>query len=360
MSHRFALPNAILLLAAFLILSLLGSITVKGNVTSNIAIQSNGTILYTSTMLLGVGHPSWAYDRDGNPVNIQALVNLAADSGANVWREGMLVSYVEPFPGYYANLKSYCDQRGLNFIVQTLASSVGAITPEEEQNIINNVGDAQTNWINGWGSIIQKLQPYAIMVMNEPLLPHTPPATAEQFALYRQFCINCINAWRQIKPDLVIIVNNYPFNDEFDSTSYGFAANPLPFSNIIYGRHVYYSYDGNYPPSYLPDQQVYWNAKTPQDLANAKQLLTDFIDGESSALRNKGQQVMWDEMGANVNVPNALNYTRDFYDICKTRNIGVLYYDIVPASYEPTGLLNEDYLTLNAMGQVWATAISGS
>jgi hypothetical protein len=75
---------------------------------------------------------------------------------------------------------------------------------------------------------------------------------------------------------------------------------------------------------------------------------------------NKGQQVMWDEMGANVNVPNALHYTQDFYDICKTRNIGAVYYDIVPVSYEPTGLLNEDYLTLNAMGQVWAAEMSGS
>jgi len=360
MSHRFALPIAIFL-AAFLIPSLLGNITVKGNVTSNIAIQSNGTISYTSTMLLGVGHPAYGYDRNGNLVDIQALVNLVADTGANCWREAMYVSYVEPFPGYYANLKSYCDQRGLKFIIINLASSVGAMTPQDELDIINNNNGKQAPWINGWGSIIQQLQPYAIMVMNEPSNGGTyTTASATAFGYYRQFCVNCINAWRQIKPELVIIVQNDPMNDEFDSTSYGFAANPLPFSNIIYSRHIYYAYDGNYPPSYLPDQQAYWNAKTAQDLANAKQLLTNLIDGESSALRNKGQQVMWDEMGANVNVPNALHYTQDFYDICKTRNIGAVYYDIVPVSYEPTGLLNEDYLTLNAMGQVWAAEMSGS
>jgi hypothetical protein len=346
------------LLAAFPIPSFIGNITVKGNVTSNISIQSNGTMSYTSPILWGVGHPAWAYDRNGNLVNIQALVNLVADSGANAWREAMYVN--SSVPGYYANLKSYCDQRGLKFVIQTLASSVGAMTPQEELNIINNNYGKQATWINGWGSIIQQLQPYAIMVMNEPSNNGTyTTASTTAFGYYRQFCINCIDAWRQIKPDLVIIVQNDPMNDEFNSTSYGFAANPLSFSNIIYSRHIYYAYDGNYPPSYLPDQQAYWNAKTAQDLAKAKQLLTNFIDGESLALRNKGQQVMWDEMGANVNVPNALNYTRDFYDICKTRNIGALYYDIVPASYEPTGLLNEDYLTFNAMGQVWATAVSG-
>lgn len=364
MSHRFALLIAIfLLLAAFFIPSLLRTIAVKGNVTSNIAIQSNGRISYTSTMLLGVGHPAWAYDRNGNPVNIQALVNLVADSGANIWREAMYVSGVEPFPGYYANLKSYCDQRGLKFMIQTLASSVGAMTPQEELDIINNNIGKQASWINGWGSIIQQLQPYAIMVMNEPSNGGTyVTASSTAFSYYRQFCINCINAWRQIKPDLVIIVQNDPMNDEFDSTSYGFAANPLPFSNIIYSRHIYYAYDGNYPPSYLPDQQAYWNAKTAQDLANAKQLLANFIDGESLPLRNKGQQVMWDEWGANAGgyVPNALQYVRDFLDLCKARNIGVLYYDIVPVSYEATGLLNEDYLTLNAMGQVWAAEMSTS
>jgi hypothetical protein len=360
MSHRFALPIAILL-AAFLIPSLLGNITVKGNVASNIAIQSNGTISYTSTMLLGVGHPSYAYDRNGNLVNIQALVNLVADSGGNCWREAMGVTYT--VDAYFANLKSYCDQRGVKFMIQTLASSVDYMTPQEELDIINNNNGKQAPWINGWGSIIQQLQPHSIMVMNEPSNGGTyTTASATAFGYYRQFCINCINAWRQIKPDLVIIVQNDPMNDEFDSTSYGFAANPLPFSNIIYGRHIYYAYDGNYPPNYLPDQQAYWNAKTPQDLANAKQLLTNFIDGESSALRNKGQQVMWDEWGANSGgkVPNALQYEHDFLELCKARNIGVLHYDIVPYSYENTGLLNEDYLTLNAIGQVWASEMSSS
>jgi len=360
MSHRFALPIAILL-AAFLIPSLLENITIKGNVTSNIAIQSNGTISYTSTMLLGVGHPAWAYDRNGNPVNIQALVNLVADSGGNCWREAMISSQRNSLSPYETNLKYWLDQRGIKLVIQTCGTTQFSMAGQEELNVYQNINGAQTAYINDWGYIIQQLQPYAIMIQNEPSNGGTSTtASATAFGYYRQFCINCINAWRQIKPDLVIIVQNDPFNDWYDSTSYGFAANPLSYPNIIYTGHIYYAYDGSYPPSYLPDQQAYWNAKTAQDLANAKQLLTELIDKYMSALRNKGQQVMWDEMGANVNVPNALNYTQDFYDICKTRNIGAVYYDIVPVSYEPTGLLNEDYLTLNAMGQVWAAEMPGS
>ncbi len=335
-----------------------GSHVVVDYVTAIGTMTAIGTI-DRSVMLLGVGHPSWKYKPDGTLVDLQALVNFCADTGANCWREIMYSDSSVAAGQYYATLKSYCDQRGLKFMIQT--ASPGGVQPELD--IIMNNSGKQTDWINSWCSIIQQVQPYAIMVMNEPNnsngtnFNNGRSATAEEFAYYRQFCINCVNAWRQIKSDLVVVVNNDPFNDPFDSTSYGFAANPLPLPNIIYGRHIYYSYDGVYPPSYWPDQQAYWNAATAQDLANAKQLLTNLIDRESSALRNKGQQVMWDEWGANIQAPHAANYVQDFYDICKARNIGTLYYDIVPFGYgysqEPTGLLNNDY-TLNAIGQVWA------
>ncbi len=368
MSHRLKLQIAISLplLAALFILSAFGS------VTNRIKIASTGEIAVTpppgSTMLLGVGHPEWSMEPDGvTYVDLQALVKMVTNAGANCWRE---VMWTNPnlAPGYYlANLISYVKQYGLKFVIQT-ALSLGS-GPSAEFNVIRGVGTAQTDWINSWCSIIQQVQPYAIMVMNEPNnsngtnFNNGRSATAEEFAYYRQFCINCVNAWRQIKSDLVVVVNNDPFNDPFDSTSYGFAANPLPLPNIIYGRHIYYSYDGVYPPSYWPDQQAYWNAATAQDLANAKQLLTNLIDRESSALRNKGQQVMWDEWGARLTqtnlspTPNAPQYVKDFIELCKARNIGVIYYDAVPFgtgyAQDCSGMLNNDY-TLNAIGQAWA------
>jgi hypothetical protein len=306
----------------------------------------------TTGLLMGMGHPSWAFDRNSQPLDIRGLVNLAAASGANSWREAMYVG--GSVSSYQTNLKSYLDAAGMKLIIQTLSSSVGAMSTQEELNIINNVGGAQTSWINSWGSKIAALWPYGIMVMNEPTNGGThSTASASAFASYRQFCINAINTWRQIKPDLVIVVNNDPFNDFFDSTSYGFAANPLPFSNILYGRHIYYAYYG-YPPSYLPDQQSYWNGNT----ALGKQQLTALIDGESKALLAKGQQVIWDEWGANIYAPNAQAYTRDFISICRSRGISTLYYSFVPASYEATGLLNEDYKSLNAIGWAWANSIS--
>lgn len=310
-----------------------------------------------STLLMGMGHPAWAYDKIGNPVNIRALVNLVATSGGNCWREAM---YVGPsVSNYYVNLKSYCDQAGLKFIIQTLSASVGAMTFKEEQNIIQNISGAQTTWINNWANTINILHPYAIMVMNEPSNDGSySKASSTDFNYYRQFCNNCINAWRNVQPNLIIIVQNDPFNDFFDSASYGFATTPLSFSGVIYSCHIYYAYDGTYPPSYLPEQQVYWNAKSATDLSQAKQKLMSFIASEMcQGLINKGQRVMFDEWGANVNSPNAQNFTRDFIAICRQQSFGQIYYDIVPTSYETTGLLNEDYLTLNSMGNVWASCL---
>jgi hypothetical protein len=306
----------------------------------------------SSDLLLGLGHPSWSYDRNSNPVDINALVNLAASSGANSWREAM--TYNSQVNSYQVSLKSALDKAGIKLIIQTLASSAGSMSVQDEYNIINNVGSAQTDWINGWRSKIAQLQPYGIMVMNEPSNGGTyRTASSSQFDAYRQFCINCINSWRQVKSDLVIVVNNYPFNDVFDSTSYGFAANPLSYSNIYYGRHIYYAYDNLYPPFYLPDQQAYWNGNT----ASGKQLLANLLQSESSALIAKGQKVIWDEWGANVNAPNAQAYVQDFISICREKGISCLFYDLVPSSYSPSGLLNSDYKTLNSVGQAWANSI---
>ena len=342
---------------AMLVISLFFISPSFGSLNASVSMNLTGSIFSTgSSLLLGAGHPAWAYDHNGNPVNIQLLVNLAAASGANSWREAMYVG--SSISGYYANLKSYCDQAGLKFVIQTLSASVGAMTYQQENNIIQNIDGAQAPWINGWGSKISQLHPYAIMVMNEPTNNGAfSTASTAQFAYYRQFCINAISAWRAIDPNIVIIVQNDPFNDAFDSTSFGFAVNPLPFSNILYGRHVYYSYDNTYPASYQPEQRAYWTAKTPQDLANAKQLLTNVLISESSALTIEGQQVIWDEWGANVNAPNSAVFTKDFISITRSLNIGNIYYDFVPSSYEPVGLLNDDYQTLNTVGQAWASSL---
>jgi hypothetical protein len=208
---------------------------------------------------VGYGHPAWQNN------DMQALVIKAAEAGANVWREAFYVDS-DPNNSYYQSVKSSVANAGLKLIVQTLAASVGAMTYQEETNIINDVGTAQDNWVNGWKTIISVMQPYAIMVMNEPTNNgdrNSDPSNGD-FNLYRTFCSRCISEWRAVKADLVIIVNNNPFNKLFDSTGYGFAATPLTEANVIYGRHVYYAYDSLYPPSYLPDQQDYWDNKLPE------------------------------------------------------------------------------------------------
>jgi hypothetical protein len=353
----------------------------------------------SSNLLLGAGEPAWVYQGNGQSVNLQALVNLAASSGANTWREAIQTENPSPVAtspnpsiydnklSYYQELKSDLSAKGIKLVIQTLAYSSGSLTAQQECDIINNVGTAQSDWITGWGEIIQQMNPYAIMVMNEPMNGcegGAQPASQSEFADYRAFVTNAITAWRAIDPNIVIMVQNDPFYDPWDSTSYGFAAQPLPFSNIIYENHIYYAYTGTAPPSpaQWPSQTLYplaydddaaeyayWTAQTQAELANAKQLLTTYIDAASAPLIAKGQQVIWGEMGANLNAPNAEQYVQDFYSIAKSKGIGVLYWDLVPfAPYcqgcsppdtESTGLLTSDWSSLNQMGQAWAQSMGG-
>jgi hypothetical protein len=315
--------------------------------------------LVCASPLLGVGHPAWQYDPTGNLVNVKALVDKFAATGAQVWRESMYFGN-SPSP-YYSTLKSYLDGKGAYFVIQTLVQ--GWPNVEQESDIINGVGHWQTSWIDYWSGIISVYHPYGIMVMNEPSKNgvFTSPS-AEEFALYRQFCINSINAWRAVDPDIVILVQNYPFTDAFDSYGFGFAYNPLPFSGLFYSRHIYYAFDNTYPPWYLPSQQKYWNATNDQEIAEAKSSLTNFISTESLPMLNIGQHVIYDEMGANILAPNAAAYVRDFIRICVSLNVSVLYYNMAPWGYgigrEPTGILDDTYKNFNGIGETWASEVS--
>jgi hypothetical protein len=301
---------------------------------------------------VGYGHPAWQNN------DMQALVIKAAEAGANVWREAFYVDS-DPNNSYYQSVKTSTANAGLKLIVQTLSASVGAMTYQEETNIINDVGTAQDNWVNGWKTIISVMQPYAIMVMNEPTNNgdrNSDPSNGD-FNLYRAFCSRCISEWRAVKADLVIIVNNNPFNKLYDSTGYGFAATPLTETNVIYGRHVYYAYDSLYPPNYLPDQQDYWDNLLPE----AKIHLEAQMHLEADPLTSQGCVVAWDEWGAHASAPNASQYATDLAQHCEDHGWGCIIYDIVPfgdgTGQEVSGLLTNDYLNWNLVGLAFRNVI---
>lgn len=308
--------------------------------------------------MFGVGSPAWEYDRNGKLVDLETLVNLVYNSRGNTWRTASYQN--SSMTGYYTNLKNYCANK-LNLVIQTLSPNDGTSAGiQAEANIIKNVGTAQTDWINNWSSIINALNPYAIMVMNEPSVNGAyRMATQSEFTQYRNFCMNCINAWRAIKPNIVIIVHQFAWNAVYGegNNTYDFVANPLPYSNILYTAHYYYAYNNIVPPPYQPEGLAYWNNKqvlTPAQRANAKQLLTNYITNASSKILAKGQKFIFDEWGSCLAAPNSGAFAEDFVSIANSLNIGSIIYDIVPASYESVGILNEDYKTFNAVGLSWA------
>lgn len=321
-------------------------------------IQSFGTMSYGSISvgrLMGVDKQSWFWDENIGNIAMDHLVDMVARAGGNIWRQHMISAQYPNSIAKFVDLKNKLDQRGIKLLIATMGvnSWEFGFNWQEQADIIMNADGKGDKWIRDWGNIIAVLQPYAIDVMNEPRgikgTTYELNMTEEQFfEAYRQFCIKAIRAWREIKPDLVVVVANCPFYKPWTETD--FDTNPINEPNIIYSVHYYYAYDNKYPPSYLPEQRAYWNG----NLIEAKKLLAERIDLDTSAMRNKGLTIIYEEVGTNIANPNAAIFMQDFYDLCKERNIGVIHHCLAAYPRSPAGLLNSDWTTLNAIGEVWA------
>jgi hypothetical protein len=83
------------------------------------------------------------------------------------------------------------------------------------------------------------------------------------------------------------------------------------------------------------------------------------VEGHTVVKRACFSPVLWEEMATHINNPNALVFLQDAYDFCRTNNISVLQSGFSPASIYGNGMLNDDWTTLNAMGQVWKLNMPG-
>lgn len=93
---------------------------------------------------------------------------------------------------------------------------------------------------------------------------------------------------------------------------------------LLYSVHFYYSFFGSVPESYYPDEIAYWNAVTPSDFANAKNLLYNNLlqnYGIQDAW-NHGHTVFFEETGANIINPHYAQFLNDFWSFCVSHNIG--------------------------------------
>jgi hypothetical protein len=331
--------------------------------SDNKNIQSHGTISYYSpdARLMGVDHFWWG------EINT-ALVDLVKNSGGNAWREHMIITEWEDNPSWWKDpsvtfrsrmreLMQWTSARGIKVIIATIGwDSWGGNQQQQADTIMNESGMAD-QWIAAWGEIIADLKPYAIDVMNEPMWVYgtTYEATTTQeqfFEVYRSFVTKAIRAWRTIKPDLVCVVHSCPFWDLKP-----IAANPIPEPNIVYPIHYYYAYDGTLGPTPIASAFAYWDGR----LAEAKILLEEYMlnDAGLKAAQDAGLQVLMEEVGTCLAAPNAFVFMQDMYDLCKAHNIGVTHHTLNPYPKCAAGLLNEDWLTLNDLGEIWYRNMQG-
>ena len=346
-----------LFIVFFLLVALLATPT-QGTAI-NAHIESYGIIEYRSnnSKLMGVDHFWWGEMNEGH-------FELVKNAGGNAWREHFRYSAwrddqplaYDPTVTFRSRMRQmmrWANERNIKIIIGTIWWE--SLSPPEgwsqlKANIIMNANGLGDEWIDGWGEIIRELQPYAIDVMNEPMWVYDTTyeaiMTQEQFfEAYRNFCIRTIRAWRAIKPDLICIVGGCPFWDLKP-----LAANPIPEPNLIYALHYYYSYDGTQPPEYSKTGKAYWEGR----LDEAKTLLeSELLNQGVKACEDARLQLLMEETGTCPEAPNAFVFMQDMYDFCKAHNIGVTHHALVPYPKLTAGLLNEDWVTLNDLGELW-------
>jgi len=215
----------------------------------------------------------------------------------------------------------------------------------KKQRIINNVDGAGNDWIRYWDQQLQNLDVDGITVFNEP-------RENIDFSRYRNFCINAIDTWSYVKPNITYVVHGVPFWNLHDWVDIYDA--PIEKPGVVYAAHIYYCWEQGYPE--MNWSRAYWNNDT-----NAKDLLRNYLFNEVGiqAMLNRGLPVFMEEIGAWGGAPNRLRFLQDCYDLCKENNIGFIADGLCPFPRYPYGILTSDWSTWNDMGQIWVNNVLG-
>jgi hypothetical protein len=279
--------------------------------------------------------------------DVPSAASLLKSSGANSVRVTM-VSKAFPVSSWLVNLKSQLDANGIKLIIGTMGINDWEFSFSQgsqlQSDIITNVNGKGDSWRSDWSKIIQTLQPYAIDVMNEPIKGPNSNGYTPTLEDYKFFVQQCIQSWRSVKSDLVIIVPNYSYFDPYTIDIY------IDQPNIVYSYHDYYAYNNQYPQVWQQWAREYWNGS----LTTAKSLFQQKILKDMGALINASREIVWEEGGTNYLNPHADAYLQDWYSLCKQYNIGISTAFLEPYPRSVSGMLNSDCTTLNYMGQIWA------
>lgn len=368
------LSRYICLLATFILVAALLPVNLGDAIVStNISLNSNGVIVYppsTSTpyteteLLRGVNSLNDLYATNAN-------VALIRDSGGNAIRMLVYISQITD-PTIYQRLKDIVGWAKANELTVILTfngywdmtpgehGSPVVMTCQHKAEAIYNVGGFGDYWISTYTAAIRDLQPDWVEVMNEPpdkyYTTYQGSKTYQQFYEdYRSFIIKSIDAFAAVKPDLKFMVESAPCPDN----SYLFVSPRVdelrPAATIMYEAHLYYAYESSPHKNF---ELSYWSG----NLATAKIQLYDYLltgPLHVQTALNLGLDIYIGEAGVNMDSPNWNVYMDDMFEFCETYNLGLMWhqwrYEVIDPSM---GMLNNDWKTLNGVGQHWASLVN--
>jgi hypothetical protein len=272
------------------------------------------------------------------------IILISANSGDML--NGAWGYTAQEIMGYYQQAAAQGKARGIQVWLAGYGwTAQSSATRQDMSNVILNVGGAGDKWIADWSAVIRAVQPDGFDLINEPA-PVSGAATPT-FTDWRNFVIRAITAFKAVKPDLKFLVESYPYWDLSP-----WATAPLPWNDVYYGCHWEY-YGG--PPSTGDPQFAWWNAYYTGNLAYAKSQM------EQWTLQNEGVQacfkaglpILFDGSCTEMSKPNWDAWQKDVYDLSFKYGVGYLQFTMQGNPPDTHGILNSDWTTLNAMGQVW-------
>lgn len=394
MLHR-ALPSiiSILLIASFIVPS-------HSMSTSNVSVESYGTIKYAPYVWCGAGIADLAWEPFGMSTFEEQFNLLFGATAVRVylnywaWRNDPTDNSLGlPYKQFLDEVADWCYARGIKVVWSAHAFSrwggnwgfdakrtfllTGQINMPNINNASENwTGEGEASYTLYWADYIQwvteiasrpKLQRVtgAIDIFNEPPWAvdwgTRGPLQQELEDRYIEFMQLAIDAVRNVAPNLKIVVEGIPFwYPGF------FLIKSLNRSNIIYALHWYSWCDDPYANDW--PETLIARAYSEGRYAEGKQLMIEYFYRQSVGfftLRDSGYTVLFTEVGTDPYRQETYwsKWIQDFYDICKERGIGFLQHGFfytprpIPNPERPSrfifGMLDSDLRSLSAVGQLW-------
>jgi len=221
----------------------------------------------------------------------------------------------------------------------------GAMTDAEEIAYLEN----PTELINFWRDV-------ALRYINTPsacayeIFPAVWPASGYDMntlqTLWHPVALQVVNEIHSINPNVLCFVP-----DAGPSIVRGFQTSPLPAPNVVYLIHRYYHYD-------LQAGLAYAVSYSTGDLETAKrQMINTFKPGFLDF--SQSYPVFFIEFGATMENPNWNVQIEDLHNLLRDYGLGFTQHVWYPNPSESYGfgMIMEDFLTLNLIGEIWSKYI---